>query len=348
MDGDATWAFVERFTEMAAGATTIGLLAVADRSGLLRSMADAGAVTSADAAQSAGLEERYVTEILSGLAAAGVVTYDAGEATFTLPDEHAVCLADDTSPFSMTGWLDLLPETLAHVPTIATATRDGGGIRFDEYDEIIVRGIDRASSPGMNALLTRRWLATMPDVVARLVAGGSVADVGCGSGAAVAAMARAYPAATVYGFDLNEASIERARTRTAQFDNAIVSVCAADELPIDVGFDLVTTFDVVHDLADPLGCVSRIREGLAGEGTYLMMEPRASSDLEDNLSPRGALLYGVSTLHCMSQSLAMDGVGLGTAWGSRRAEELCREAGFTSFAELPIESPFSAFYRVGI
>lgn len=348
MDRDRVWAFLERFVELGSGATTIGLMAVADRCGLLRAMAGQEPATREELAATAGLEGRYVTEILSGLAAAGVIDFEAGSERFSLPAEHAAVLADDASPYSMTGWLDILPSILAHIPAVAEAARTGGGVAFDRFDERAVEGIDRSNGPGLRILLARRWLAAMPDVVERLEAGGRIADVGCGSGTAVLTMAEAYPAAAVVGLDRDERSIERARLKAGEVGLSNVTLEAADAADL-MGygpFDLVTALDVVHDLSRPREVLTRIREALAPEGVLFMMEPNLSSHLEDNLHPKGALFYGLSTLFCMTQSLAEGGPGLGPAWGPVRAEELCRQAGFTRFQRLPIDNPFSAFYRV--
>jgi 2-polyprenyl-3-methyl-5-hydroxy-6-metoxy-1,4-benzoquinol methylase len=345
VDREKTLVFIDQFTAMAAGATTIGLLAVADRTGLLRSMARKPARTVDAIAVDAGLDRRYTREILSGLVAAGVIDYSPADATFKLSDEHATVLADDSSPYSMTGWLDMLPAALDHTDEIAAVATSGGGVPFSSYGDRMVRGIDRASTPSTTILLTRRWLPTMPDVVERLAAGGRIADVGCGSGSAVRAMALAYPDALVVGFDIDGPSIERAIAGTSE-SNASFVVGSSDAMTDHGPFDLVTLFDVVHDLADPLGVLHQVRESLSGDGVMLMMEPRIAADLEDNINDRAALLYGISTFHCMTQSLAHDGAGLGAAWGPAAAEELCRAAGFTSFEELPIENPFSAFFRV--
>jgi SAM-dependent methyltransferase len=348
LDRELVWAFIERMTGLVASTTTLGLLAVADRTGMLRAMAGAGPITAEALAVETDLEARYVTEILSGLAAAEILLYQPEGAVFTLSDEHAACLADDDSPYSMVGWMDVLPEVLAHVPRVVEATRHGGGVAYREYDDIVVAGIDRLNGPSYRHLLTRRWLRALPDVVARLEAGAAVADVGCGSGQAVVAMAEAYPASRFFGYDLDERSIVRANSRAAaaNVDNAWFEVRPAEEIPTEPGFELITTFDVVHDLASPDDCLRRIHAALTPGGTYLLMEPRVAPDLEDNVGDRSALVYGLSTLFCMTQSLAEGGPGLGMAWGPRRAEESCRRAGFSSFEELPIDNPFSAFYRV--
>ncbi len=343
MDRSKIDGFMERFLELASGATTMALLAVADRTGLLRWLAEAGSVTAEEAAGGAGLDRRYVEEVVAGLAAAGVLEYDDGR--YTLPPEHAVFVADETSPFFMGGWMDILPMLMTHVDGVAAATRHGGGIPFSAFGDGIVQAIERGNAPSFNALLVRRWLPAVPGLVGRLEEGMRVAEVGCGTGTAATLVAQAFPNSTVHGFDVSEESIEQARRRGDGVSNLEFHLRSVDDIPDDPSFDLVTTFDVVHDLVDPLAGLRRIRQALAPDGIHLMMEPHASSDVGGNLHPRGALLYGVSTLHCMTQSLALGGAGLGAAWGTRRAEELANEAGFSSFEILDsISNPFSAFY----
>jgi SAM-dependent methyltransferase len=337
--------FLDRIIEFASGATTIGLLAVADRSGLSRHLGDAGGGTAAELAQGAGLDARYVEEIMSGLAAAGVVEYDPGTKRFDLPPEHALFLADESSPYFMGGFFDVIPAFLDQIDGVAKATRDGGGVRFEEYGEAAVRGIARAQSASQNTFLVSRWLPAIPGLIPRMEAGISVADIGCGSGTAAILMAGAFPRSQIAGFDVSALSIDTARNRAAGLGNIQFHQTGIEDLPTDPPFDLVTTFDVIHDLADPLAGMERIRAALADDGAYLMMEPNASSNLEENLTPRGAMLYGTSTLHCMTQSLALGGAGIGAAWGRERAEAMAGEAGFRSFEALEaISNKFSAFY----
>jgi SAM-dependent methyltransferase len=185
----------------------------------------------------------------------------------------------------------------------------------------------------------------VPGLAARLEAGIRVADVGCGSGTAAVLIAEAYPRCHVVGYEVSSDSIEVARSRAGGLGNLEFMERAVEEIPTDPPFGLITSFDVIHDLAHPVTGLRRIREALAEDGLFLMMEPNAGSALEDNLSPRGAMLYGVSTLLCMTQSLASGGAGLGAAWGRQRAEDLATEAGFGSFQPLDdISNRFSAFY----
>lgn len=333
---------------MATGAATLGVVRVADETGLFAELAGKGPLTREQIVERTGLEERYVRELLAALAAAEILRYDADAETFTLPDEHATCLADERSPYFLAGWTQIIPAILRVAPAVARACREGGGVPFSEFGEEMVEGIARSNGPGTRILLTRKWLPAMPDVVARLEEGIRVADVGCGVGAAARTVARAFPKSTVVGYDIDRRSVERARAEAEReaLTNVRFEPLPAEEMPTEARFDLIMSFDTIHDMANPRGALHRIREALDARGTYLMVEPAAGDRLEENLHPGGALLYAMSTLHCMTVSLAHGGEGLGSALGERRAEALCREAGFTRFRRLEIENPFNAFYEV--
>lgn len=348
MDREAIKTFMGRFMEMTTGAAVMGVVSVADRAGLFRLMSGRPPATLAEVVAYTGFDARYLEEILATLAAGGIVVFDPQALTYHLPDEHAACLADESSPYCLAGWTQMVPALYRAIPGVARACREGGGVAFSEFGPDMVEGIARANGPGTRILLTRKWLPVMRDVVARLEAGIRVADVGCGSGEAAIAMARAYPASQVFGFDVDALSIERARqaAKEAGLANLVFEQAGGEAIPIEPGFDLVTTFDVVHDLVDPVAVLRRIRAGLREGGCYLMVEPVAGDALAENLHSAGALTYAMSTLHCMTQSLAHGGAGLGAAWGPRRAEEHCRAAGFTGFERLEVQNPFNAFYRV--
>lgn len=345
MDRNRIEAFLERFVGYASGATTMGLLAVADRCGLLGWLGEHETGTVDVIADGAGLETRYVEEILSGLAAAGAVEYDAETETFTLPPEHAVFLASEASPYFMGGWMDMMPSVMSQIDGIAHAARHGGGVGFEDFGKGMIRGIDRGNGPSQRIFLLKRWLPAVPGLVDKLEGGAHVADVGCGVGTAVILMGEAFPRSSVTGYDVSEDSLAIAGSRSKDLENVSFTVSSVEAIPLEPPFDLVTAFDVIHDLVDPLAGMSRIRESLAPEGQFLMMEPNVSSNLEDNLDAHGALVYGVSTLHCMTQSLAKGGEGLGAAWGRQKAQDYAERAGFSSFEALEsIENKFSAFY----
>lgn len=343
MDAQRVEDFMDRFVGFGAGATTIGLLAIADRTGLLRWLGAYGKGSAADIAVDAGLNERYVEEICSGLAAAGVLEHD--RSVFILPPEHAVFLADELSPYFMGGWLDMLPAMIGQIDGVALATVEGGGVAFEEFGDGLVRGLDRANRPSQRILLSRKWLPAVPGLIDRLDRGIRVADVGCGSGTVAIEIATGYPESQVVGFDVSDSLLHLASERASVVPNVDFELRSVEEIPITPGFDLITTFDVIHDLFDPMAGLSRIRNALAPGGQYLMMEPNASSSLDDNLHDGGALLYGTSAMFCMTQSLAAGGAGMGAAWGRERAEEMATRAGFTDFEHLEtIDNRFSSFY----
>ncbi|MGD2044139.1 MAG: class I SAM-dependent methyltransferase, partial [Acidimicrobiia bacterium] len=315
MDRESIEAYLERFVGYASGATTIALLAVADRSGLLAWLGEHESGTVEEIAAGAELDARYVREILSGLAAAGTVGFEPDGQVFTLPPEHALFLASELSPYFMGGWLDIIPSVMAQIDGVAYATRHGGGVGFEEFGKGLIRGIDRGNAPAQRAFLTSRWLPGVPGLVDRLESGIRTADVGCGTGNVALIIGEAYPRSEIVGYDISEESLAIARSRAESLDNVSFAEYPVEAIPLDPENDLVLAFDVIHDLVDPLAGLIRIRESLAEGGQFLLMEPNASSRLEENLHEGGALLYGMSALHCMTQSLARDGAGLGSGWG---------------------------------
>ena len=348
MDREKVGAFMERFMGMATGSALLAVTAVAERAGLFAKLAGQGALGLPAIASLTALDERYLREVLSALAAGGLVRYDAAAETFELPEEAAACLSDERSPYFLGGWTQLLPALYRAIPGVAQAMRDGGGVPYEVYGADASLGIDRSNSPGLRVLLTRKWLPALPDIVKRLEAGARVADVGCGSGTSTLTLARAYPCSEVTGYDIDAAALERARAAAERdgIRNARFEQRSAEELPAQPENTLVTAFDVIHDLARPRAVLRRIRESLLPDGAFLLVEPAAADTLAENLHPGGALLYSISTLYCMTVSLAQGGEGLGAAYGPKRAEALCREAGFGRFRRLELENPFNAFYDV--
>ncbi len=349
MNREAVHEFILRFMDMVSGAAVLGIVGVGDRTGLFTRLAGQGPLTVEDIAARTGLQERYLREALASLAAARIVRFDAETKTYELPEEHALCLADERSPYFLAGWTQIIPALLNAVPGVARAFQDGGGVPYAAFGEDMVAGIDRSNSPGTRILLTRKWLPAMSDAVARLERGMRVADIGCGSGTAAITMGRAYPQSHITGYDNDARSIARARAAAERegLGNVTFEQLPAESLPVSVPFGLVTAFDVIHDMVNPRAVLHRVREALEPEGSFLMVEPAAGDTLEENLGPSGALLYAMSTLHCMTVSLAHGGEGLGSAWGPQRAEQLCREAGFSRFRRLEVVNPFNAFYEVG-
>ncbi len=329
IDEQATKAFAGRLFELFTGAALSALIDIARRTGLFAAAA-AGPATSSELAHRAGLQERYVREWLGAMATAGIVEYDPDNHRFWLPREHAVCLTG-VSPRNMSG-LALLTTILAeHVPGVTDAFRTGGGVPYDAFAPDIHDALDALWGPIYSQLLVPEYLPLVPGLPERLAAGARVADVACGTGRALVALASAFPASRFVGYDLDGAALDRARaTATEQrLTNVIFEKADAAELRVGEPFDVVFVFNAIHDQARPDAALRSIHDALVPGGIFVMDEPRVSSRLEDNLdNPMAPFTYAVSTLHCLTVSLAVGGAGLGTAWGEQLAIEMLQDAGF--------------------
>jgi SAM-dependent methyltransferase len=305
-----------------------GLVLIGDKLGLYRAMAGAGPLTPADLAKRVGASERYVREWLSAQAAGGYVTYDAATGRFTLPPEHAFLLIDADLP----GAFQLGVGAVRDESKIADAFRAGSGVGWHEHDAGVYEGCERFFRPGYAMHLVNEWIPAVEGVKARLEAGGRVADVGCGHGASTIIMAQAFPRSTFTGYDYHPASIEwarRAADKAGVGDRATFEVAAAKDYP-GAGYDLVTFFDCLHDMGDPVGAARHVRQSLAPGGAWMLVEPIAGDRLEDNLNPVGRLYYAASTLLCTPASLSQEvGLALGAQAGEKRLREVLTEAGFT-------------------
>lgn len=347
LDQSKVETFLERLVDDIGAALHGGACWIGDRLGLFAAMADAGPVTSTELAETTGLHERYLREWLASMAAAEYVTYDPTSSRYELPAEHALPLADETFPFFVGGFIELIVPWVSVAPKVAAAFRDGGGVPQDDYPPETWEAIERVNAPFQQQRLVD-WLQGVPAVVDRLTAGGSAVDVGCGSGQAAIVLAEAFPAANLTGYDPHEPSIQRARANAeAAGVSDRVDFQVADGASLPAGsFDVVTTFDVVHDAADPAGLLRSIRAALTPGGTYLAVEMNAASTVEGNIGPVGRLLYSASLLYCMTTSLAQGGVGLGTCLGEERFRELAADAGFQDVRTVPIDNPFFVLYAL--
>lgn len=350
MDKERSQRFMAKVVGDLGTALSGALVLVGDRTGLFRAMAGAGPLAAVDLAARSGVRLRYVQEWLGAMTCAGYVEHDADTDRYRLPDEHAAFFADPGSELYLGGMFSGLPALMGMAPRLAEAFREGSGVSFAEFGETLPLALEQMNRNVYEKRLVRDWLPAMPQVVERLAAGGRAIDVGCGTGVVPLVLARAYPSARIEGLDLDARSIGIARGYAAQAglqDRVRFVNASAEALAEAPGYDLVTTFDVIHDLPDPLGVMRQIRAALAEGGTYLMVEPKVSDLLEDNRqNPFGRMLFAISCLHCVPQSLAQGGPGLGACWGPTRARELATEAGFTRFNALPIRSPALAFYEL--
>jgi SAM-dependent methyltransferase len=320
---------------------------IGDKLGLYRSMAGAGSLTPSELAARTGTNERYVREWLSAQAARGYVSYDGhgdaeGDVLFSLPDEHAVALTDETSPACVIGAFEIAVGSVYATDTIAERFRTGDGFAWGAHDTHVLGGCERFFRPGYINNLANAWIPALDGVADKLATGARIADVGCGHGASTLLLAQAYPASTVVGFDAHDGSIDAARKRAAEAGLADrVRFEVASATTFNGTYDLVCFFDCLHDMGDPAGACAHVRDQLAPDGTLMLIEPFANDDLADNLNPVGAAYYGFSTLLCTPSSLSQDvGTALGAQAGEARLREIVTGAGFTTLRRVA-ETPFN-------
>ena len=332
-------AFVGHVATELGAAVNAALVLIGDQLGLFRAMADSQPVSSEELAARTGTQERYVREWLAAQAASGFLEY--GEAGYVLPPEHALVLADPTSPFEMIGAFQSGNAAVAARERVAERFLTGEGLGWHEHHHGLFHGVERAFAVGYRASLVAEWLPALDGVVERLEAGGSAADVGCGHGISTVLMAQAFPASRFVGIDYHAESIATARERAAEAGVANVEfhVAGADEIP-GSGYDLVAFFDSFHDLGDPLAAARSAASALAPGGRCMLVEPFAGDRVEDNLHPVGRFYYAMSTLVCTPGSLSQPGrAGLGTQAGEARLAEVLRAGGFGAVrraAETPL------------
>jgi SAM-dependent methyltransferase len=319
------------------------LMVIGEKLGLYKAMAGAGPLTSGELAERAGVAERSVREWLANQAAGGYVSYDPDSDRYTLPDEHALALADEESPFYILGVYDSIASLYADEDRILEAFRTGGGMGWHEHDHRLFRGTERFFRPGYKANLVAEWIPALDGVQEKLERGAKVADVGCGHGASTVIMAEAFPNSRFFGFDYHEASIERAREAAGEAgvgDRVEFAVASAKDYP-GSDYDLVCVFDCLHDMGDPVGASAHVLQTLAGDGTWMIVEPFAGDSVQENLNPVGRVFYGASTVICTPASLAQEvGLALGAQAGEARLAEVLKEGGFTRVRRAT-ETPFN-------
>jgi SAM-dependent methyltransferase len=326
------------------GAAMHGVLVyTGDRLGLYKAMA-AGPVTPAELASKTRTDERYVREWLNANAASGYCAYDPASATYTLPPEQALALTVENSPVFLAGAFQVLASCYRDQPKIEDAFRTGRGVGWHEHDADLFCGTERFFRPSYAANLIGSWIPALEGVEAKLRSGGRVADVGCGHGASTVLMAQAYPNSKFIGFDYHPASIDSARQRAAEAgvdDRVTFEVAAASSFPGN-GYDLVTFFDCLHDMGDPAGAARHVRQSLAGDGAWMVVEPFANDKVEDNLNPIGRIFYSASTMICTPASRAQEvGLALGAQAGEARLRQVIVDGGgFTRFRRAT-ETPFN-------
>ncbi|MGI5271842.1 class I SAM-dependent methyltransferase [Nonomuraea sp. CA-218870] len=346
MDQGKVNAFLERSVADLAATDAAGSVVVGHRLGLYRALAR-GPVTPAEFAGRTGCHVRYLTEWLRGQAAGGYVGFDASSGRFFLSEEQAFCLADPEGPNVPAAFLVALGMLRAE-PRITEAFRTGAGVGWHEHEEDVFVGCDAFFRPGYAASLVPEWIPALEGVEAKLVAGARVADVGCGLGSSSMLLAEAFPRSSVVGFDYHEQSIALARERAAErgLGGRVVFEVASAQSFAGEGFDLVTMFDCLHDMGDPVGAARRVWEALAPDGTWLLVEPLASDRVEENFTPVGRLYYSASTFLCVPSGLSQPGgCALGAQAGEAAIRGVLADAGFTRFRRAA-ETAFNVVFEV--
>ena len=347
VDGDKLMQFVFRAVDEVGATLNSALVVMGDKLGLYRALAGTGGLSPAALAERTGASERYVREWLNAQAAGGFVDYDPESGLYSLAPEQTVALTDPNSPAYLPGFFQIALGSVLDSPRVTEAARSGAGVGWHEHVHDVHEGCERFFRPGYNAHLIPEWLPALDGVVEKLGRGARVADVGCGHGASTLLMASAFPNSTFVGTDYHDGSIETARRRAQDAglsDRVRFEVEPAASYH-GTGYDLVTMFDCLHDMGDPVGAARHVRSTLKPDGTWMIVEPNAGDRVEDNLNPVGRAFYGFSTLLCTPASLSQEvGLALGAQAGEARIRDVVEAAGFTRFRRAA-ETPFNLVFE---
>lgn len=333
--------FLEKLVADMGGAAMMANVIVGEELGLYRAMADGDPITPEELSERTNCNPRLIREWLSAHAAAGYVQVADGR--FRLPEEQAMALANVDSPVYVAGGAVVLASLFLDKDKLVTAMRGNGALSWGDHHPCLFSGTERFFRPGYRAHLVSEWLPALEGVVAKLEAGATVAEVGCGHGASAVIMAQAFPSSRFFGFDFHAPSIDMARKRAAEggvADRVTFEVATAKAYPAR-DYDLVCFFDCLHDMGDPVGAARHAHQTLAPDGTVLLVEPFACDRIEDNSNPVGRMFYAVSTFICTPNSLSQEvGLGLGAQAGEARLRDVFTEAGFARFRRAT-ETPFN-------
>ncbi len=344
---DSTQHFAERIVGAIDAASLAILLSIGHQTRLFDTMAELPPATSAQIADAADLNERYVREWLGGLVAAKVIDYNADGATYFVPRQYAAVLTRAAGPDNLARvaqFISLLGEVEQKV---IGCFHSGGGLPYSDYPRFH-KLMAEESGEVFDAALVDVVLPLVDGLPEQLRAGVDVADIGCGSGHAVNVMAKAFPASRFTGIDFSDegVAVGAAEARRDGLTNVCFLTRDVAELDLTDAYDVITVFDAIHDQAQPARVLENIYRALRPGGVLLMVDIKASSNVEDNAGvPLATYLYTVSTMHCMCVSLGLDGAGLGTVWGRQLAESMLADAGFGHVTVSEIESdPFNNYY----
>lgn len=343
--------FLDRVFRDISGTYTSLMCCIGDRLNLFKKLEAGGPMTMTELSKTAGINERYSKEWLNAMACAGYLEYDPSNQHYRLPPEHAPVLTEEGGPMFASGLYQSLFGEVKNMEKLVEVFKKGGGISLKEFDENEFVGTERTTASWFDNLLLQEWIPVVPHVKSKLENGAIVADVGCGRGRAIIKLAQAFPNSRFVGFDKIELGLEHARTQSVY--TGVSDRLSFRQMDISKGFppeekyDLITTFDVIHDMVDPRSALKSIRQALKPDGTYLWLEINSKERLEDNYGTMGALFYGWSIMYCMTTSLAEGGEGLGTlGMPPSMVKKYCDEAGFSNVRKLPLDNSFNILYEV--
>lgn len=329
------------------GAASIAMVRIGDGLGLYKALQAKGPMTCAELAKDASVNERYLREWLSHQAASHYLSYDPLTSKFALPPEQAMVFAIEDSPVYMMGGFDLMVALMENQAKVQAAFKSGGGVAWGDQAGCMFCAVARFFRPGYQNNLIQSWLPALDGVVAKLERGATVADVGCGHGWSTVLMAKAFPKSTFVGYDFHPASIAAAEAHARSHDvaaNTRFEVAKAKEYP-GKDFDLVTCFDCLHDMGDPVGAMQHTRAALKDDGIAMIVEPFANDHVQDNMNPVGRMMYGASSQICVPVSLARNGPALGAQAGEARLRDvIVDQSGFTQFRRAT-ETPFNLVFE---
>ncbi|HEU5460661.1 MAG TPA: class I SAM-dependent methyltransferase [Nitrososphaeraceae archaeon] len=324
------------------------LLIIGDRLGLYKVMAESGTpITSGELAKKTNTNERLIREWLANQAAGGYITYNASDEKYTLPPEQAMALADENSPIYIHGAYQAIRSYFKDEDKFVEMFKTGKGLRWGEHHHDLFEGTARFFKPNYVGNLVSSWIPSLHGVEEKLKQGAKVADIGCGYGISTILMAKAYPNSKFYGFDNHDPSIEQAKVQARKegiTGNIEFSSVSANDESIGNDYDLITFFDCLHDMGDPLAAMKFAKKSLKPDGTCMIIEPMANDKVEENLNEVGRTYYAASTLVCVPNSLADNGPALGAQAGEKKIKEISEASGFTKFRRAT-QTPFNIIYE---
>lgn len=323
-------------------AMSVVLFIVGEKLGLYKAMAGSGPLSPAEIAKKTGTQERNVKEWLLNQAAGGYVMYDPATKKFTLPDEQALALAEENSGAYLHGAYEIIASLFKDTQKIEKAFKGQEKLGWEDHDSGLFSGTERFFRPSYSSNLVGAWIPALEGVEAKLKAGARVADIGCGHGASTIIMAKAFPKSTFIGFDNHAPSIEAARKAAEKegvSGNVSFAVASSTDYP-GTDYDLVTFFDSLHDMGDPSGAAAHVASSLANDGTWMLVEPFAGDNPEENFNPVGRVFYAASASICVPGSLAYDGPALGAQAGEEALRKVVLGGGFKTFRRAT-QTPFN-------